>query len=195
MKHPNEVKIILSLTVNWDRLGQASRHAHQLTTQLSSHRIFIKDSLFAFPEDPRVTPIVMVGPGTGLAPFIGFLQEREVLQKTHQLAEAHLFFGCRKRDHDFIYKEELEAYETSGIVTKLHLAVSREGEKQYVQDLMRKESELLKRLLSSESRGHIYICGSTKMGQDVQSLLKELFGEEGFKSLEKEKRLIKELWG
>jgi sulfite reductase alpha subunit-like flavoprotein len=60
---------------------------------------------------------------------------------------------------------------------------------------MRKQSELIKDLLSTEKKGHIYICGSTKMGQDVQALLKELFGEEGFKALDKEKRLIKELWG
>jgi len=60
---------------------------------------------------------------------------------------------------------------------------------------MRKESELIARLLSSVSKGHLYICGGTKMGQDVQSLLKELLGEEGVKAMEKEKRLIKELWG
>jgi sulfite reductase alpha subunit-like flavoprotein len=79
----------------------------------------------------------------------------------------------------------------------VHLALSREEgqEKQYVQDLMRKEREMLRDLLSQEKKGHIYLCGSTKMGQDVQALLKDMFGEEGFKRLEKEKRLIKELWG
>jgi sulfite reductase (NADPH) flavoprotein alpha-component len=77
----------------------------------------------------------------------------------------------------------------------MNLALSREPgvKKTYVQDAMREQSEWLKEQLSNSA--NLYICGSTKMGHDVQSLLKELLGEEGFKAMEKEKRLIKELWG
>lgn len=114
-----------------------------------------------------------------------------------QRAEAHLFFGCRRKNYDFIYRHYLEEFERTGVIKTLHLALSREdpNKKHYVQDLMRQNSDLLRDILSPEKKGHLYICGSTKMGQDVQILLKELFGEDGFKALEKEKRLIKELWG
>jgi NADPH-ferrihemoprotein reductase len=76
------------------------------------------------------------------------------------------------------------------------LAFSREEGKPkvYVQDLMRQEAQTVSTILT-EKRGYIYLCGSTRMGQDVQALLKELLGEDGFKLIEKEKRLIKELWG
>lgn len=60
---------------------------------------------------------------------------------------------------------------------------------------MRTHSETIRELLSPERQGHLYLCGSTKMGQHVQALLKEIFGEDGFRQLEKEKRLVKELWG
>ena len=63
-----------------------------------------------------------------------------------------------------------------------------------MQDLMRHQSELIRETLTVQ-RGHLYLCGSTKMGHDVQALLKEILGEEGLKIIEKEKRLIKELWG
>jgi sulfite reductase (NADPH) flavoprotein alpha-component len=77
----------------------------------------------------------------------------------------------------------------------MNLALSREPgvKKTYVQDAMRDQSEWLKEQLSNGA--NLYICGSTKMGHDVQSLLQELLGEDGFKAMEKEKSLIKELWG
>jgi sulfite reductase (NADPH) flavoprotein alpha-component len=89
----------------------------------------------------------------------------------------------------------LESWEASGVLTRMNLALSREPgiKKTYVQDAMRDQSEWLKDQLTNGA--NLYICGSTKMGHDVQSLLKELLGEDGFNAMEKEKRLIKELWG
>ena len=135
--------------------------------------------------------MIMVGPGTGVVPFIGFLQERHI---TTQKSVSHLFFGCRRSDSDFIYQDDIVQYQAQGTLTKAHLAFSREENKEYVQDLMRRESAMIRQVIV-EDKGHIYLCGSTKMGQDVQALLKEILGDDGFKIIEKEKRLIKELWG
>jgi sulfite reductase alpha subunit-like flavoprotein len=88
--------------------------------------------------------MIMIGPGTGLAPFVGFMQERHHLLENNgsELAHAHLFFGCRKSDCDFIYREDIELYQKKGVISKAHIAFSREKgvQKTYVQDLMKKES-------------------------------------------------------
>lgn len=76
------------------------------------------------PKDPKV-PIIMVGPGTGIAPFRGFIQEREITFKQGNQTDNLLFFGCRNRDVDYIYREELEQAEKEGFLTLL-LAFSRE---------------------------------------------------------------------
>jgi NADPH-ferrihemoprotein reductase len=84
----------------------------------------------------------MVGPGTGVVPFIGFMEERDMLKKASpemNLEKAHLFFGCRKSNSDFIYKDEIMDYKERGIISDTYLAFSREniGQRCYVQDLMK----------------------------------------------------------
>src|SRR5581483_8684820 len=102
---------------------------------------------FRLPEDDAV-PIIMVGPGTGLAPFRGFLQERAARKaKGAALGPAMLFFGCRHPDQDFLYADELKAFATDGIA-ELYTAFSRAGgEKTYVQHLIAAEKEKVWRLL------------------------------------------------
>ena len=111
------------------------------------------------------------------------------------MGEAHLFFGCRKSTSDFIYQDDMAHFRTNKIVTDVITAFSREGaSKVYVQDMLRSRGELLRRVMF-EGKGNLYICGNTKMGMDVQAVLKEHLGDEVFRELERDKRLIKELWG
>ncbi len=132
---------------------------------------------FRLPEDPSV-PIIMIGPGTGLAPFRAFLQER-VMQKGAggELGPALLFFGCRHPDEDFLYRKELEAMAKEGIVD-LHVAFSRhDGKKTYVQDLLLKQRKQVWRLLEAGAR--VYICGDgSRMEPDVKRALTRIYAEE-----------------
>jgi sulfite reductase alpha subunit-like flavoprotein len=134
-------------------------------------RFFIKDSSFKKPENPEMNPMIMVGPGTGVVPFIGFMEDREV-QKQNQpdikFSDAHLFFGCRRSTSDYIYREEIAKQLGSGIINQVHIAFSRDdpSNRIYVQDLMRQQKELIIRIVF-EQRGYLYLCGNTKMGLDV----------------------------
>ncbi|MBY8914794.1 bifunctional cytochrome P450/NADPH--P450 reductase [Bacillus sp. YC2] len=132
------------------------------------------ETRFQLPKDPA-TPVIMVGPGTGVAPFRGFLQARAALKREGKtLGEAHLYFGCRN-DNDFIYRDELEAYGKEGIVT-LHTAFSRkEGvPKTYVQHLMAENAEELISIL--DRGGHLYVCGDgSKMAPDVEETLQKAY--------------------
>ena len=131
---------------------------------------------FRLPEN-TTTPLVMVGPGTGLAPFRGFLRERATLRaKGAALGPAMLLFGCRRADEDFLYAQELQGFATDGIVD-LHVAFSRgpKGPKTYVQDLMRREGDALWRLL--EAGAVVFVCGDgARMEPDVKRALIELHG-------------------
>jgi cytochrome P450/NADPH-cytochrome P450 reductase len=131
---------------------------------------------FRLPDDASV-PIIMVGPGTGLAPFRGFLQERAALKaKGASLGPAMLFFGCRHPDRDYLYASELKGFAASG-TTELHVAFSRsEGPKTYVQNLVAAESERVWSLI--EKGAIIYVCGDGgKMEPDVKAALVAIYRE------------------
>jgi cytochrome P450/NADPH-cytochrome P450 reductase len=119
----------------------------------------------------------MIGPGTGLAPFRGFLQERAALKaKGRTLGPAMLFFGCRHPDQDYLYADELKAFEASGI-TELHTAFSRgEGPKTYVQDLIKAQGQRVWSLI--ENGAIVYVCGDGgKMEPDVKAALVAIYRE------------------
>ena len=130
---------------------------------------------FRLPDDTK-TPLVMIGPGTGLAPFRSFLQERAALKKAGAtLGPAMLFFGCRRPDQDYLYADELKAYAADGIV-ELHTAFSRmDGQpKTYVQDLVRAQQDRVWQLI--EAGAIVYICGDGgKMEPDVKRALLEIY--------------------
>jgi cytochrome P450/NADPH-cytochrome P450 reductase len=126
--------------------------------------------------DPAV-PIIMIGPGTGLAPFRGFLQERAAHKaKGATLGPAMLFFGCRHPEQDYLYADELKAFAGDGI-TELHTAFSRgEGPKTYVQNLITVEQDRVWELI--EGGAIIYVCGDgAKMEPDVKAALVAIFRE------------------
>jgi cytochrome P450/NADPH-cytochrome P450 reductase len=125
--------------------------------------------------DNAATPIIMIGPGTGLAPFRGFLQERDALaKKGRALGPALLFFGCRHPDQDFIYADELKDFAARGL-TELHVAFSRHGEKKtYVQHLIAEQAERVWSLM--EQGAIVYVCGDgSKMEPDVKAALMKIY--------------------
>ena len=125
---------------------------------------------FRLPEDPA-TPIIMVGPGTGIAPFRAFMQQRAIDRgEGKALGEAMLFYGCRHRDHDYMYRDELEAFAADGLVD-LFTAFSREEDKRtYVQDLIAQQADKVWPLIEEGAR--LYVCGDgAKMEPDVRRAL------------------------
>jgi NADPH-ferrihemoprotein reductase len=135
--------------------------------------MFVRPSTFRLPSNPS-TPIIMIGPGTGIAPMRAFLQERafQKYQKGIKIGKNILFFGCRYEKQDFLYQEELVKYQKEGVLNELYVAFSRENKKQkiYVQHLLEKQSESIWKLLFEE-KAHIYVCGGTNMGNDVHAVL------------------------
>lgn len=117
-------------------------------------------------------PIIMVGPGTGVAPFRGFLQERQNQKENGaQVAPAHLFFGCQTPDRYF-YEDEFKAFEQNGTLTKIHVAYSRVAEKKYVQRDIAENAQAMWELL--DAGGHVYMCGdAAKVAPAVRQAFKE----------------------
>jgi sulfite reductase (NADPH) flavoprotein alpha-component len=164
-------------------------------------RLFLQHNHnFTLPEDSSI-PIIMIGPGTGLASLRGFLQERWALGAR---GANWLFTGDRQRAFDFHYEEEMTSYSESGFL-KLDAAFSRDSsEKIYVQDLMLKESAELWNWIKNKN-AHIYICGDAKhMAKDVQKTLHLIAESEGqlspeeakafFKQMRHEKRLLLDIY-
>src|SRR4029078_1534067 len=131
---------------------------------------------FRLPDDPTA-PIIMIGPGTGLAPFRGFLQERAAPAHGRAGARAAMMcFGCRHPDQDFLYADELKAFAADGIA-ELHTAFSRDdGQKTYVQHLHHAQKDRGWSLI--EQGAIVYVCGDGgKMEPDVKAALVAIYRE------------------
>uniref|UniRef100_A0A1B0DP66 NADPH--cytochrome P450 reductase n=2 Tax=Phlebotomus papatasi TaxID=29031 RepID=A0A1B0DP66_PHLPP len=166
--------------------------------------IFIRKSQFRLPTKPDI-PIIMIGPGTGLAPFRGFIQERDNCRREGQnVGDTILYFGCRKKSEDFLYQEELEEYVKQGSL-QLRLAFSREQEnKVYVTHLLQEDSDKVWDVIG-EKKGHVYICGDAKnMASDVRNILLNVIQTKGglteseaqqyLKKMEAQKRYSADVW-
>jgi sulfite reductase (NADPH) flavoprotein alpha-component len=144
---------------------------------------------FRLPTD-TYTPIIMIGPGTGIAPFRAFLQEREV---SDAKGKNWLFFGDRSFTTDFLYQTELQSWHKKGHLTNLNVAFSRDTDnKIYVQHRMQEHSkELIKWI---EDGAHLYVCGNAdNMGNDVHHTLINIVSREKKINLSKAEEYIKSL--
>ena len=155
---------------------------------------------FKLPEDPS-TPIIMVGPGTGIAPFRAFIEERK---STGAKGKNWLFFGDRSQKTDYLYGEEWESYQKDGILNELDLAWSRDqAEKVYVQHKMLEKGPQLWNWLNDGAV--FYVCGdASRMAKDVDQALRSIAQREGsmseedagswVKGLQKERRYLKDVY-
>ncbi|XP_034998099.2 methionine synthase reductase [Hippoglossus stenolepis] len=174
------------------------------------------------PPSDLSLPFIMVGPGTGVAPFIGFLQQRERERQANPEAafgETWLFFGCRHRDGDYLFREELEGFVTSGVLNHLKVCFSRDDPEQeeqkevatsvarprYVQHNLLLNSRDVTEILLKRN-GYLYVCGDAKnMAKDVNDTLMEMVRAElqvdqleamkRLAGLREEKRYLQDIWG
>lgn len=151
-----------------DRQGVASGHLGDRAGEGTMMPIFLHSNInFRLPEDTSA-PVIMIGPGTGIAPFRAFLEERQV---EGQKGENWLFFGEQRRDMDFLYREQFETMQKDGTLARLDTAFSRDqAHKVYVQDKMQENAKELYEWL--ERGAYFYVCGdATRMAKDVETAL------------------------
>uniref|UniRef100_A0A6T5WBT4 NADPH--hemoprotein reductase n=1 Tax=Chromulina nebulosa TaxID=96789 RepID=A0A6T5WBT4_9STRA len=168
--------------------------------------ILIRPSTFRLPNDLSV-PIIMIGPGTGIAPMRAMLQEIKYQKqnKDKSFGNVTLYFGCKNSNIDYIYRDEIEEFVKEKTITSLITAFSRESnEKVYVQHLMLKDENAINLWNDLHNGAYIYVCGALSMGADVHTSLKSIISKYGnlsadlaedyLKNLKIHNRYIQELW-
>jgi sulfite reductase alpha subunit-like flavoprotein len=185
------------------------------------------------------TPLILIGPGTGVAPFVGFLRHRkaQAMQPHHaassvvegtwrgdfemedlavsthdapsgvmaqrRLGKIQLFFGCRRADHDWLFREEMAQLKEEGVVSELYTAFSRQEPKQYIQDIMIHDEVCRASLveLILEDNASVYICGDgNQMAKDVQNAIVEVLSSqikgapEYLENMKTQRRLLMDIW-
>jgi sulfite reductase (NADPH) flavoprotein alpha-component len=170
--------------------GVASTYLAERLKPGDKCRVFVQTSHgFRLPADGNV-PMIMVGPGTGIAPFRAFLQER---QATGAKGKNWLFFGDQRKEFDLLYEQELLGYQQSGVLTSLDLAFSRDqAEKVYVQTrMMQRAGEIWAWL---QQGAHFYVCGDAKrMAKDVDDALKAIVVQQGGLSADDAKAYVADM--
>ena len=172
------------------RLGLASIFLAERINPGDPVKVYVQKAHgFALPQDPK-TPIIMIGPGTGVAPFRAFLLDRKA---TGAPGKNWLFFGHQRSACDFFYADELNAMKTSGLLTRMSLAWSRDGDKKfYVQDRMREVGRELWTWLAEGA--NVYICGDAKrMAKDVERALVDIVAQFGARSTDEAVSFVAEL--
>ncbi|ADE53648.1 assimilatory sulfite reductase (NADPH) flavoprotein subunit [Coraliomargarita akajimensis] len=203
--HEDEVH----LTIGVVRYESQGREREGVCSTFSAERLSVGDTAqvfvtpnksFKLPADPS-TPVIMVGPGTGIAPFRAFIEERNAIEAA---GKSWLFFGDQHYLTDFLYQTELQDYLKEGSLTKLDLAFSRDqAHKVYVQDRMLENSSELYQWL--QDGAHFYVCGdASRMANDVDKALHSIIVKEGglseeeaaayVKNLKSEKRYLRDVY-
>ena len=192
--HPGEVHLTVG-AVRYEsdgrpRKGVASTFLADLAEKSGAVKVFVQPSHGFKPPANGDTPMIMVGPGTGIAPFRAFLEERAT---THAKGKNWLLFGDQKRSADFLYEEQLTAWLKNNFLTRLDLAFSRDqAEKIYVQDRMLENAAELWAWL--EAGAHFYVCGdASRMAKDVDAALHKVIETAGGKTVEEAKNYVAKL--
>jgi len=173
-----------------EHLGGCSGYLARRAEEGSNIKVFVEhNDKFRLPADNN-SPVIMVGPGTGIAPFRAFLQERDAREAE---GDNWLFFGNPHFTQDFLYQVEIQGYVKSGLLNKIDLAFSRDQEEKiYVQDRLREQgSEVFAWL---ENGAHFYVCGdANRMAKDVHQALVDIVKTHGGKDDEQAEEYLKEL--
>ena len=204
-KHDNEVHLTIG-SVRYKKEGRlqngvASTFLADVVNEGQTVKCYFSpNKQFKIPENGD-TATIMVGPGTGIAPFRAFLEEREA---TGAKGQNWLFFGDRNKEHDFIYQDEIEAMQETGLLSKLDLAFSRDQkEKIYVQTRMIEQGAEFFEWL--EKGAYFYICGDAyRMAKDVDAALHQIIATHGnmtgdeaadyVSQLKKQKRYVRDVY-
>jgi sulfite reductase (NADPH) flavoprotein alpha-component len=162
------------------RVGVASTWFADRIAPGSEIKAYVQKAFhFGLPADPS-TPIIMIGPGTGIAPFRAFLHER---MATKAPGRNWLFFGHQRRDYDFFYQDELAGMRAAGVLTRLSLAWSRDDQQKfYVQDRMREVGRDLWAWLAEGA--HVYVCGHVTMSKDVERAMVDVIAAHGARTID-----------
>lgn len=209
LAQPTTVSVTVSLTQGNSQSGRVftglcSGYLCRLQAQAAAVRVFVRASTFRLPKSIS-TPLILIGPGTGIAPMHAFLQERRHLLTTRpelrsEAGPIALFFGCRYAEIDYLYKEELQQMVQEGVLPNLYLAFSRDSSashdgsdedapvlaksKVYVQHLLQLP-HIARRMVSwlnqsqSGAGAHVYVCGATNMGHDVMGAMQKILSDAG----------------
>ncbi len=180
------------------RYGAASSFLAKRLTEGEKVKVFVEENnnfrLPANTEQGNKTPIIMIGAGTGIAPFRAFMQEREArADQGAELGKSWLFFGEQTFTQDFLYQVEWQNYLKSGVLTKMDVAFSRDQqEKVYVQHRLKAQAKEVYQWL--EQGAHIYLCGdANRMAKDVHQALVDIIREQSGNSREQAENYLKTL--
>lgn len=192
--HPEEVHLTIGAvrysSHGRDRKGVCSVQCAERTKEGDTLPVFVQPNKHFHLPESHETDIIMVGPGTGIAPFRSFIEERAVNKAS---GRTWLFFGDQHAATDFLYKEELEQYQKDGVLTRLDTAFSRDSEqKVYVQHKMLENSKELYSWL--ENGACFYVCGDKEhMAKDVHNALIDVIEKEGAMSREEAESFVNSL--
>jgi sulfite reductase (NADPH) flavoprotein alpha-component len=191
--HPNQVHLTIDV-VKYESHGRVRKGVCSTFMAERSDGVpvpvYPNASKFKLPEDSN-TPIIMIGPGTGIAPFRAYLQER---QAAGAKGKNWLFFGSQKATCNYFYRDEFEKMQKDGLLTRIDVAFSRDqAHKIYVQDRMLENAAELWKWLDGEG-AHFFVCGDARrMAKDVDAALRKIVQDHGGKSVEQANEYVEKL--